>query len=70
MNKMDFLEYAIGLSEKEMEEEIKSNNATDTRFNLLRGLKQGLGIANIIMTEDFLEENMRALIKSLIENYS
>lgn len=69
MNKMDFLEYALGLSVKELDEEIKQNSKNDIRFNLLRGLQQGLEIANIIMTEDFNEKAMLNLIRNLIEDY-
>lgn len=68
MNKMDFLEYALGLCEKEIDEEIKSCSING-RFDRLIGLKQGLFIANMIAEKDWSENIMQDTIRNMIENY-
>lgn len=68
MNKMDFLEYATELCEKEVKEEIKSCSING-RFDRLLGLKQGLFIANMIAKEEWSEHIMQDIIRQIIESY-
>lgn len=67
MNKIEFLEYALDICTKEIEEDIKSNRV-DYHFSKLQGLKDGLYIAEAIMERDWSENIMTDFIKDMIEN--
>lgn len=68
MNKMEFLEYAIGLTEKEREEEAKVCSLNG-RYDRLRGIDQGLFIAKIITEINWTEDALLNFIRNAIENF-
>lgn len=67
MNKMEFLEYAIGLCKKEINEDIESCNI-DGHFEKIIELHRGLKIAKTIAEEDWPEEIMMKYIREMIEH--
>lgn len=67
MKKIEFLEYAIGLCEKKIEEDIESCNI-DGHFEKIIELRRGLKIAITIAEEDWPEEIMAKYIREMIEH--
>lgn len=67
MTREELLEYAQGICEKEIEEDIKSNTFA-YRFDKLQGLKRGLYIAIEITERNWTEDRMMNFIKDMIEN--
>lgn len=67
MNKMEFLEYAIGLCEKEIEEDIKSCSINRNLEELI-GISRGLHIAKTITEENWSENAMMKYIRNMIEH--
>lgn len=67
MTEEELLEYAQGICEKEIEEDIKSNS-NHYRFDKLLGLKKGLHIAIAIAERNWKEDILMDFIKDMIEN--
>lgn len=68
MTNKEFAEYALGICEKEIEEDIYFPG-TENRFDKLSGIKRGLKIMYTVITEEW-EENIKLdYIKELIEEF-
>ena len=69
MTEKEYLEFALGICEKEIEEDIYFTGTEMERFDKLSGIKRGLTIMYVIINTDWSEDSKLDYIKKLIEDF-